>query len=86
VRRDHHGSTGAQRSLDGRHGSADAGVFGDVAGVVLRHVEVGADKHALAGKFAFGDEIGQTQDVRHGSNSRNRGKRRFYLITLAPSP
>ena len=33
--------------------------------VVLRHVEVGADEDALAGNFALGAQIGETEDV-HG--------------------
>ncbi|GCB03960.1 hypothetical protein PSUB009319_15910 [Ralstonia sp. SET104] len=36
----------------------------------MRHIQISADKDALAGKLAFGDEIGQTQDVRHGSYGR----------------
>jgi hypothetical protein len=40
--------------LDGRDRGADAGVFGDVAGVVLGHVEVGADEDALAGDVEVG--------------------------------
>jgi hypothetical protein len=66
VRGDHHGRAGVERSLDGRHGGADAGVFGDVALIVLRNVQVGADEHALAGQLAFGDQIGETQYLVHG--------------------
>jgi hypothetical protein len=36
-----------------------------VAGIVLRHVQVGADEDALASHTASSDEIGETDDV-HG--------------------
>jgi hypothetical protein len=48
VAGDHHRRTGVQRHADAGHRGADAGVFGDAAGVVLRHVEVGTDEHTLA--------------------------------------
>ena len=44
---DHHRRAGVQRHADAGHRGADAGVLGDAAGVVLRHVEVGADEPAL---------------------------------------
>ena len=49
VRGDHHRRAGGERHLDGRQRGADAGVLGDAAGVVLRHVEVGANEDATAG-------------------------------------
>ena len=52
---------------DAGHAGADAGVFGDVAGVVLRHVQVGADEDALAGHLAGGDEVGEAEDVHSGA-------------------
>ncbi|CAM2151952.1 hypothetical protein PT2222_270067 [Paraburkholderia tropica] len=64
--RDHDSGARIQRGLDGRHGGAHAGVFGDVAVVVLRHVQVGADEHPLALELAFGDQIGKTQNLVHG--------------------
>ena len=36
-----------EEELDGRDGCADAGVVGDLLGVVERHVEVGAQEHLL---------------------------------------
>jgi hypothetical protein len=36
-----------EEELDGGHGGADAGIVGDLLGVVERHVEVGADEHLL---------------------------------------
>jgi len=65
MRGHHDGGAGIQRSLDGRHRGANTGVFGDVALIVLRNVQVGADKHALAGQLAFGDQIGETQYLVH---------------------
>jgi hypothetical protein len=34
-----------------------------VASIILRHIEVGADKNALAGDLALGAQIGETDDV-----------------------
>jgi hypothetical protein len=65
VAGDHHGGASVQRHADARHRGTHAGVFGDVAGGVLRHVEVGADEHALAGYPVGGDEVGET-DHFHG--------------------
>jgi hypothetical protein len=36
-----------EEELDGGDGGTDAGVVGDLLGVVERHVEVGADEHLL---------------------------------------
>ncbi|MNL52255.1 hypothetical protein D3C87_1754140 [compost metagenome] len=64
--RHHDGRARLQAGFDGRYRRTDAGVFRDLAGIVLRHVQIGADKHALAGEIALGDEIGETQDRGHG--------------------
>src|SRR5262245_9823524 len=48
MRRHHHRGAAVQGVLDAGERRADARVFGDVAGVVLRNVEVGADEYALA--------------------------------------
>ena len=66
VRGHHHRRAGVERHADARHRGADARVFGDVAGVILRHVEVGADEDALAGDAALGDEVGESKDI-HGA-------------------
>jgi hypothetical protein len=63
VRGDHHRRAGLQALADGRQRGADAGVLGDVAGVVLRHVEVGADEDALTLELASGDQVGEAEDV-----------------------
>jgi hypothetical protein len=70
VRRHHHGRARLQRHLDGRHRSADARVFGDVARIVLRHVQVRADEHALAGHFALGHEVFESEDGHDGWRRR----------------
>lgn len=70
VRRDHHGRARVESGLDRRDRGAHARIFGDVAVIVLRHVEIRADEHTLAGDFAFGDQIGETQYFRHGSQRR----------------
>jgi hypothetical protein len=41
--------------LNAGHRSADARIVGDVAGVVLRNVEIGADEDALAGEWKIGE-------------------------------
>ena len=75
VRGDHHRRAGVQRHADAGHRGADARVFGDVAGVVLRHVEVGADEHALAARRGpgrtdrrSGGRSWTEQSVRSGDN------------------
>jgi hypothetical protein len=54
-----------QRHFNARDACPDTGVLGDVASVILRHVEVGADKNTLAGNLALGAKVGKTNDV-HG--------------------
>ena len=61
VRGDHHRSAVLEAVLQGRQRRTDARVLGDVAGIVLRHVEVGADEDA----FAFDVEVGKLENV-HG--------------------
>ena len=53
----HHGGPGIQRHLDARNAGADAGVFGDVTGIVLRHIQIGTDENTFAGHLALGDQI-----------------------------
>ncbi len=47
VRGDHHPGTGVERHFHCGHGSAHPGVFGDLALVVERHVQIGANEYAL---------------------------------------
>ena len=68
MRGNHDGSTSVQRHQDAGHAGPDAGVLGDVAGVVLRHIQVRADEDALAGDFATGAQVGETDEV-HGETS-----------------
>ena len=60
VAGDHHRSAGIERHPDAGHTGANAGVFGDIARVVLRHIEVGPDKHPFALGKAAGDHISKT--------------------------
>jgi hypothetical protein len=69
VRGDHDGRAGIQRHADGRHAGADAGVFGDGAALVLRHVEVGADEDTFALHGALRAQVGKADDV-HGRQLR----------------
>ena len=54
MRGHHHRRAIFQRELNCRHRGANAGVVGDVAGVVLRHVQVGADEDALVPDVEIG--------------------------------
>ena len=67
VRRDHHGGTACERVANGRHRCANPRVVGDRARVVLRHVQVGANEHALAAHV----EVGQASKG-HGVRCGNR--------------
>ena len=71
MRGHHHRRPSVQSHLDARDGGANARVFGDVAVVVLRHVQVSADEDAFALELTFGDEVGEADDgerrrCRHG--------------------
>ena len=57
MRRDHHRGAAPERVPDRGYGRPDARVVGDVAGVVLRHVQVGADEHALAADVEIGEAL-----------------------------
>ena len=65
----HHSRPGVQRHLNARHAGAHAGVFSDVARVVLGHVQVGTDEHALASDFALGNQVRKTDHL-HGGHLR----------------
>ena len=54
---------GLDGGLNRGNRSADARIFGDVAVVVLRHVQVGADEYALALQGVLVDQILQTDEV-----------------------
>src|SRR5690606_16534867 len=63
---DHHGRARIEAVPDRRDGRADAGVVGDPARVVLRHVEVGANEHAPAGEIQVGESL-ESHDGRRGA-------------------
>jgi len=65
VRRDHDGGASVQRQANAGHGRADAGVFGNAAGIIERHVQVGTNEHALAGQSAGLGQRGQSIDLGH---------------------
>jgi hypothetical protein len=72
VRGDHYGSARIERHPDARHRGADARVLGDAAatrgGMVLRHVQISADKYAFARRQAFAHHIGKPEHF-HGLGS-----------------
>ena len=53
----HHGGACIQGHLNAGHGGANAGVFRDVARIVLRHIQIGTDKNTLAFDFALCAQI-----------------------------
>ena len=66
---DHDGCARIECHLNARHRGADACVFGDVARIVLRHVQIGADENTLAFDLALLAQIRKTNDV-HGNSLR----------------
>ena len=53
----HHGSARIERHLNTRYRRANASVFCDRAMVVLRNVQVSADKHTFATHLVTGTKI-----------------------------
>jgi hypothetical protein len=53
VARHHDGSTGVEGHLNAGNRSANARVFCDIAGIVLRHVQIGANENSLTFDFAL---------------------------------
>ena len=73
MRRHHHRGTSVERHLNARNRGPNARVFGNLARVVLRHVEVGANENAFAGDLAVGTQIGKTDEV-HAYLAHGKGK------------
>ncbi len=63
MRRDHHRGPSAQCRTNCRRRSADARVFGDVASVVLRNIQVGADKYAASSELPVCNQTIKSIDV-----------------------
>ena len=61
--RHHDCRAGVQRLADRRHRSPDPGVFGDLAGIVLRHIEIGAYEHALALELTLLGQVGEANEL-----------------------
>ena len=57
----HDRRTGVQRHLDAGHGGPDAGVLGNLAGRILRHIQVSANENTLLIGKATCNDIGETQ-------------------------
>ena len=57
VRRHHHGRAARQRVADRGHRRAYPRVVGDVAGIVLRDVQVRTDEYALAADVDVGESF-----------------------------
>ena len=66
MRGHHHSGTRVQRELDTRCRGANAGVFGDIPGIVLRHIQVGTDKNTFAGHLALGTQIRKADEFHGG--------------------
>ena len=54
-----------QRELDAGDRGADAGVVSDLAGIILRHIEIGADEDA----FVVEIEVGESEEF-HGNKEK----------------
>ena len=50
---DHHGCARIKGHLNARHRGANTSVFCDVARIVLRHIQIGANENSLAFDFAL---------------------------------
>ena len=62
MRGHHHCGAACERVANTRHRSANPRIVGDVAGIVLRDVEIGTDEHALAANVG----IDETADCHMG--------------------
>ena len=62
----HDGRPGLQGHAHASQRSADTGVLGDAALLVLRYVEVGSDEDAAAPHLPMVAEIGKTQEFHVG--------------------
>jgi hypothetical protein len=67
VRGHHDRGTRGKRHLDAWDRRPDARVLGDAAGLVLGHVQIGADENAPAGHAALLHQIRKAQDVQRDS-------------------
>ena len=74
VRSHHHGSAGLQRHLDAGNGGADARVFSNATGIVLRHIEVSTNEHALTGHLSLGHEVLKTENFHRERNPKGSAK------------
>ena len=68
VAGDHDGCAAVERHADRRQRGPDAGVLGDVACVIQRHVEVGADEDAFALGLALVAQVGEADEWLHGGH------------------
>ncbi|MPN20712.1 hypothetical protein SDC9_168091 [bioreactor metagenome] len=62
----HDGGASVQRHLDAGDGSANARIFRDLAVIVLRNIQIGADKNALSGSLALSADVGKTKNMHDG--------------------
>ena len=63
VGSDHHGRASVECQLNRRQRGANACVVGDVTGVILRHIQVGADKNTFVFDLAGGGKIGEAEGM-----------------------
>src|SRR5450830_961014 len=84
MRRHHHRRAGVACLANRRHRSADARIFGDIASIVLRHIQIGANEDALALQLIGGDQIAESVEF-HFSQNLKWGKKALFYSTL-PAP
>src|SRR5690606_28160293 len=61
----HDGGAAVQGQADARHRRGNPGVFRDLALLVERDVQIGANEHALALQLALLGQLGQCHDPAH---------------------
>ena len=86
VRGDHHRSASLKRQTDTGQRGPDAGVFGDGALRILRHIEVGADKNTLPGDPPLVAQVGKTDDFHNTLRNSDKTPDFRNAFTLLTSP
>ena len=88
VAGDHDRRARAECHLNARHRCANTCVFGDLARIAQRHVEVSADEDALAAHGTGGTKVGEASELHGGVSRKTADFRRqgFYGIESKRSP
>jgi hypothetical protein len=81
MRRHHHSGTSIQRQTNPGYRRTNPSVFGDIARIVKRYIQVSANEHALA------SELASLSQPRESLNSRHKiqHKKKKYPLPKAQS-